>query len=78
MLSCAFPTDSLSCSACLSLSLSLSLLCHQNSDYRLLVACCLVEVLRIFAPDAPYTDDQVLATLSLIITQLRGLGTAAT
>ncbi|CAN0535126.1 unnamed protein product, partial [Ectocarpus sp. 12 AP-2014] len=58
----------------LSLSPPLSLLCHQNSDYRLLVACCLVEVLRIFAPDAPYTDDQVLATLSLIITQLRGLG----
>ncbi|CAM9824939.1 unnamed protein product, partial [Ectocarpus sp. 8 AP-2014] len=53
---------------------SASVMNHPDSDYRLLVACCLVEVLRIFAPDAPYTDDQVLATLSLIITQLRGLG----
>eukprot|EP00903_Cladosiphon_okamuranus_P009357 g8923.t1 len=50
---------------------------HSNSDYRLLVACCLVEILRIYAPDAPYSDDQVLATFALIITQLRGLGTAA-
>ncbi|CAN0360409.1 unnamed protein product, partial [Hapterophycus canaliculatus] len=46
---------------------------HQNSDYRLLVACCLVEVLRIYAPEAPYNVDEVLSTFTLIITQLRGL-----
>ncbi|CAM9525786.1 unnamed protein product, partial [Scytosiphon promiscuus] len=51
---------------------------HHNSDYRLLVACCLVEVLRIFAPEPPYTKEQVFATFSLIIAQLRGLATAAT
>ncbi|CAN0539669.1 unnamed protein product, partial [Scytosiphon promiscuus] len=48
----------------------------KDRDVRLLVACCLVEVLRIYAPDAPYTEDQILATFSHIITELRGLCTA--
>ena len=40
------------------------------------MACCLVEVLRIYAPDAPYEEDQLLAIFALITTQLRGLSVA--
>ena len=29
---------------------------HPNKDVRLLVACCIADVFRIFAPEAPYTD----------------------
>lgn len=29
---------------------------HQSKDVRLLVACCIADVFRIFAPDAPYTE----------------------
>ena len=29
---------------------------HANKDVRLLVACCIADVFRIFAPEAPYTD----------------------
>ena len=33
---------------------------HQNRDVRLLVACCIADIFRIFAPDAPYTDHDQL------------------
>lgn len=29
---------------------------HQSKDVRLLVACCVADVFRIFAPEAPYKD----------------------
>ena len=29
---------------------------HPNKDVRLLVACCIADVFRIFAPEAPYRD----------------------
>ena len=29
---------------------------HQSKDVRLLVACCLADVFRIFAPEAPFRD----------------------
>lgn len=32
-------------------------LLHSSKDVQLLVACCIAEVLRIFAPDAPYKDE---------------------
>lgn len=50
----------------------------QDRDVRLLVACCLVEVLRIYAPEPPYTEKALLAIFSFIITELRGLCTAVT
>ncbi len=31
-------------------------LSHQSRDVQLLIACCIADILRIFAPDAPYKD----------------------
>lgn len=33
-------------------------LLHSSKDVQLLVACCIAEVLRIFAPDAPYKEEE--------------------
>ena len=30
---------------------------HADKDVRLTTACCLMDVLRIYAPDAPYSED---------------------
>lgn len=38
---------------------------HQNKDVRLLVACCLADVFRIFAPDAPFKDSEHLKVCAL-------------
>ncbi|KAK3099941.1 hypothetical protein FSP39_012194 [Pinctada imbricata] len=47
---------------------------HQNKDVRLLVACCIADVFRIFAPDAPYTESAQLKEIFMfLIKQLRGL-----
>ncbi|XP_062616219.1 sister chromatid cohesion protein PDS5 homolog B-like [Saccostrea cucullata] len=47
---------------------------HQSKDVRLLVACCIADVFRIFAPDAPYTDPAQLKEIFMfLIKQLRGL-----
>ena len=47
---------------------------HQSKDVRLLVACCVADVFRIFAPDAPYTEPGQLKEIFLFLTQqLQGL-----
>lgn len=47
---------------------------HQSKDVRLLVACCIADVFRIFAPDAPYTEAAQLKEIFMfLIKQLRGL-----
>ncbi len=33
---------------------------HQSKDVRLLSACCIADVFRIFAPDAPYNSPEHL------------------
>ena len=33
---------------------------HQSKDVRLLVACCIADIFRIFAPDAPFTESSQL------------------
>jgi len=33
------------------------LLRHRDKDIRLLVACCVCDVLRVFAPEPPYEED---------------------
>ena len=35
------------------------LLDYQDPDIKLFVACCCADVLRIYAPEAPYADDQL-------------------
>ncbi|KAL5012757.1 hypothetical protein ScPMuIL_011308 [Solemya velum] len=47
---------------------------HQNKDVRLLAACCIADVFRIFAPEAPYRDaDHLKEIFMFLIKQLRGL-----
>lgn len=33
---------------------------HPSKDVRLLIACCIADVFRVFAPDAPYKDPEQL------------------
>ncbi|KAK2179959.1 hypothetical protein NP493_464g01043 [Ridgeia piscesae] len=33
---------------------------HSSKDVRLLIACCIADIFRIFAPDAPYKDGHQL------------------
>lgn len=47
---------------------------HQSRDVQLLIACCIADVLRVYAPDAPYTDaEQVKGIFLFLIKQLGGL-----
>ncbi|XP_059168056.1 sister chromatid cohesion protein PDS5 homolog A-B-like isoform X2 [Physella acuta] len=47
---------------------------HSNKDVRLLTACCIADVFRIFAPEAPYKEsDQLKEIFLFFIQQLRGL-----
>lgn len=39
---------------------------HQSKDVQLLIACCIADVLRVYAPEAPYKDpDQIKVTISM-------------
>ncbi len=47
---------------------------HAAWKVRLLVACCIADILRIFAPEAPYKDPaQIKRILTFLIMQLSGL-----
>ncbi|XP_003426788.1 sister chromatid cohesion protein PDS5 homolog B isoform X2 [Nasonia vitripennis] len=47
---------------------------HQSKDVQLLIACCIADVLRVYAPEAPYKDaDQVKTIFFFLIKQLAGL-----
>lgn len=49
-------------------------LSHPSRDVQLLIACCIADVLRVYAPEAPYKDpDQVKTIFFFLITQLSGL-----
>lgn len=39
-------------------------------DVRLGAACCLVDVLRVYAPDAPYGEGELRAIFDLLIKQV--------
>jgi len=47
----------------------------KSAELRLLGACCLVEVLRIYAPSPPYAAQQLEAALEAVIAALRALAT---
>lgn len=47
-----------------------------DKDIRLLACCCLVDVLRIFAPQAPFDDDDMIEVFEILTRQLRGLVTS--
>ena len=47
---------------------------HFLRDVQLLVACCIADILRIFAPEAPYKDPAQIKTIFyFLIKQLGGL-----
>lgn len=48
-------------------------LTHPDKEVRLLVACNLAEILRIYAPDPPCKESDMLGVFELIINQIRGL-----
>jgi sister-chromatid-cohesion protein PDS5 len=39
---------------------SFGFLNHESKDVRLLVACCIADILRIYAPEAPYKDPETV------------------
>ncbi|KAI5609641.1 sister chromatid cohesion protein PDS5-like A [Silurus asotus] len=39
---------------------------NPNKDVRLLVACCLADIFRIYAPEAPYTSHDKLKNLAWV------------
>ncbi|ETK84564.1 hypothetical protein F441_10667 [Phytophthora nicotianae CJ01A1] len=55
------------------------LLQHQDALVRSLVACCLVEIMRISAPDSPFASDEDLyRVFKLLIEQIRDLSSEQT
>ncbi|KAF4458278.1 sister chromatid cohesion pds5 [Fusarium albosuccineum] len=44
-----------------------NLLTHKDHGVRAYTACCLVDILRLFVPDAPYSDDQLKTMFTLFI-----------
>lgn len=49
-------------------------LTHPSRDVQLLIACCIADVLRVYAPEAPYKDQEQVKTIFLfLINQLHGL-----
>jgi hypothetical protein len=43
-----------------------TILKHQKDDIRLLAACCLADVIRIYAPDAPYDSNTLEVRAQLL------------
>jgi len=49
-------------------------LTHPNSDVQLLIACCIADILRIYAPEAPYKEHLQIHTIFMfLVGQLKGL-----
>lgn len=49
------------------------LMLHKDQELRALVACCVADVLRIYAPEAPYDEDQIRKIFNLFISELSGI-----
>lgn len=54
---------------------STKILSHSDKDVRLLSACCIVDVLRVFAPEAPFCDEEMVRVFEVIVSQIRSLST---
>ena len=47
---------------------------HPSKDVQLLIACCIAEVLRVYAPNSPFTEAQLVKEiLFFLIEKLKGL-----
>ncbi|CAI4048465.1 hypothetical protein N7582_004383 [Saccharomyces uvarum] len=53
---------------------SRKLLKHKDVGIRAFTACCLSDILRLYAPDAPYTDSQLTDIFKLVLSQFEQLG----
>lgn len=53
--------------------LSTKLMRNKNKEVKILVALCHGEILRIYAPDAPYSESELERVFSMFISQLQGL-----
>jgi len=53
------------------------LLNNDDKEVRLLAVCCIVDVLRLFAPNAPYSPVQLVSIFEVLVSQLRGMSTYA-
>jgi sister-chromatid-cohesion protein PDS5 len=42
-------------------------LMHQSKDVQLLIACCIADVLRVYAPEAPYKDPEQVKVCCVVI-----------
>lgn len=61
-----------------SLSLQLiapKILNHSDKEVRLITCCCIVDILRIFAPEAPYGDNDMVSVFEVLISQIGGIST---
>ncbi|GJN93116.1 hypothetical protein Rhopal_006161-T1 [Rhodotorula paludigena] len=50
------------------------LLLHKDKSVKAYTACCLVDVLRLYAPEAPYTPAQLADLFDFLVRQLRYVG----
>ncbi|TPX56174.1 hypothetical protein PhCBS80983_g04722 [Powellomyces hirtus] len=50
-----------------------SLMSHKDKGVKVLTACCLAEILRLFAPDAPYSQNQLRDIFEFFAKQLQNL-----
>ena len=48
---------------------------HPDKDVRLLAVCCIVDIFRVFAPEAPYADEEMIRVFEVINSQIRSLST---
>eukprot|EP01094_Clydonella_sp_ATCC50884_P022073 TRINITY_DN4994_c1_g1_i2.p1 TRINITY_DN4994_c1_g1~~TRINITY_DN4994_c1_g1_i2.p1 ORF type:complete len:1269 (+),score=402.30 TRINITY_DN4994_c1_g1_i2:55-3807(+) len=46
---------------------------HKNVDVTWLAACCLADIIRVFAPDHPFTDKELMTAFDLFLSKLRAL-----
>jgi len=53
--------------------ISTKLLKHSDKEVRLVTCCCIVEILRVFAPDAPFNDDDMVLVFEVLISQVAGM-----
>jgi len=44
---------------------------HSSRDVRLLIACCIADILRIYAPEAPYKDQEQVKVSDVMISKDR-------
>jgi hypothetical protein len=61
------PSTIFAMKACLDALVDPALLRHKDKDVGLLVALCISEIMRIVAPDAPYSDDCLKVCLCFVM-----------